>query len=111
VPGTLRCSEHINIAIACDLWNRICYSYSVLYSQSVRIEISLTFWGGEWGLNLQFTLAKYALSTTWATPPVHFPLFFWFLFFVFLRERWGLANYLSRLTSNHNPPDFSLPCS
>jgi hypothetical protein len=40
-------------------------------------------------------------STSRATPPVHFVL-------VIIGDRWGLTNYLPRLTSIHDPPNVSL---
>jgi hypothetical protein len=56
---------------------------------------------GSWGLNSGHSSKVDALS-----PEPHIQSILMWLF-----SRWGLMNYLSRLASNHNSPDLSLPSS
>jgi hypothetical protein len=53
-------------------------------------------------LQLRALCSQSRYSTIWATPPIHFSL---------VNLEMGLANYLLRLASNHNPPNLSLPSS
>jgi hypothetical protein len=69
---------------------------------TLKLKGSLTFYlfiyfGGTGVWTQGFKLAKQSLCCHTSSP--------------FCSSRWGLANYLPRLASNHNPPNFSFPSS